>query len=119
MFSKKLFGKFNATRKFDIDTTNFEYRSLEELLERDGADQEYVVRGLYINTKGLYDPSPVVALDSEYVNLPSHLTSVCEQILDDPRAVQAIRDGKCGFKVRTYIKEQYNKECYTIEWLDL
>ena len=115
----RLFGKFNATRKFDINTTGFEYHSLEHIFERDGADQEYVVRGIYINTKGLYDPSPVIALDTEYVNLPAHLTSVCEEILNDPRAVQAIRDGKCGFKVRTYTKEQYNKDCYTVEWLDL
>lgn len=115
----KLFGKFNATRKFDIDTTGFDYKSLEEIYERDGEGQEYVVRGLYINTKGLYDPSPVVALDTEYVNLPSHLTSVCEQILDDPRSVQAIRDGHCGFRVRTYEKKQYNRECYSIEWIDL
>ena len=115
----RLFGKFNATRKFDIDTTGFEYRSLEELFERDGDVQEYIVRGLYINTKGLYEAAPVVALDGEYVNLPSHLTTVCEQILDDPRSVQAIRDGKCGFRVRTYEKKQYNRVCYTIEWIDL
>lgn len=115
----KLFGKFNAARKFDIDTTGFDYLSLEDLMNRDGEGQEYIVRGMYINTKGLYEAAPVVALDSEYVNLPSHLTAVCEQILDDPRSVQAIRDGKCGFKVRTYEKKQYNKTCFTVEWIDL
>ena len=115
----RLFGKFNNTRKFDIDTTNFSYYSLEDLFESDGEGQEYVIRGLYINTKGLYDPAPVAALDDKYVNLPAHLITTVEQILDDPRAVQAIKDGHCGFKIRQYEKAKYNKMCYTIDWLDI
>ena len=114
-----LFGSFNKKRLFDVDTTGFEYCSLQELLDRYGEDHTYMVQGLYINTKGLYEPAPVAALEDCYVNLPSHLTTTVNDIINDPRCVAAINSGHCGFMIRTYHQEKYNRDCLTIEWCDI
>ena len=117
-FSKR----FNTEKLFNIDTTDFDYHSLEELTEQPGDEPEdcvYVVRGIYINKKSLYDPSPVIALDDCYVNFPAHLLDVCQEMLSDRAVVDAINEGHCGFRVTKYHQKRFNKDCYSVEWVDL
>ena len=117
-FSKR----FNTEKLFNIDTADFEYHSLEELTEQPGDEPEdrvYVVRGIYINKKSLYDPSPVIALDDCYVNFPAHLLDVCQEMMSDRSAVDAINEGHCGFRVTKYHQKRFNKDCYSVEWVDL
>lgn len=117
--------KFNTGKLFNIVTDNFEYLSLEDLKDlesmRDPEEKDlpHVVKGIYINTKGLYETQPVLALDGTYVNLPSHLTSVCKEMIADPIAVKAINEGHLGFRIESYYKEKYEKMCYSVEWVDL
>lgn len=128
--------KYNKEKLFKINTDGFEYISLEDLykeresnvLVEDFEDPEevkeiveetiYQVRGIYINTKGLYDDAPVVALDSAYVNLPAHMTQICREILSDPQAIAAINAGRVGFTIYAYEKPQYHKTCYSVRWVD-
>lgn len=121
-FSKR----FNTEKLFNIDTTDFEYHSLEELAcepcHEPGDEPEYgvyVVRGIYINKKSLYDPSPVIALDDCYVNFPAHLLDVCQEMLSDRLVINAINEGHCGFRVTKYRQKRFNKDCYSVEWVDL
>lgn len=111
-FSKK----YNTERVFDIDTSNFDYKSLEELYVDD--DYVYPVCGVYINTKGKFDPAPVVATEDCYVNLPAHMTDICREMLRDDRAVKAINDGEVGFTIYKYHQKRYDKDCYSIHWVD-
>lgn len=132
--------KYNKEKLFKINTEGFEYVSLEDLYQETAEMQAeatdhvfdehseevkeiveetiFQVRGIYINTKGLYDDAPVVALDSAYVNLPAHLTPICKEILADPQAIAAINAGRVGFTIYTYVKPAYNKTCYSIKWVD-
>lgn len=128
--------KYNKEKLFKINTDGFDYISLEDLykeresniLVEDFEDPEevkeiveetiYQVRGIYINTKGLYDDAPVVALDSAYVNLPAHMTQICREILADPQAIAAINAGRVGFTIYAYEKPQYHKTCYSVRWVD-
>ena len=118
-FSKK----FNTKKLFNIETENFEYVSLEELYgnlqSTENPDEPLIIRGVYINNKGLFEPTPVIALDDCYVNLPAHLTDVCQEIINNPVAVVAINQGKCGFTIEPYIQKRYNRTCYSIEFVDL
>lgn len=116
-FSKK----FNIEKKFNIKTENFDYMSLEDLFEVNLKDPNrvFVVKGIYINSKGIYDALPVIALDDTYVNLPSHQCDVCRQMIADPAAVVAINEGHLGFIITTYYKVRYGKTCYAVEWVDL
>lgn len=124
-FSKK----FNKSRLFNVDTSKFEYYNLEDLyneaLEQGDGDAGYAdevvykICGVYINTKSLYDPAPVIALSDRYVNLPSHMTQTCIDMLADPTCIKAINDGKCGFRIYQYEQKRYNKTCYSVEWCDI
>ena len=112
-FSKK----FNKTQLFKVDTTDYEYLSLEDAYEKYGEEYEYVCMGCYINTDSMYhDEEGVIATDKEYLNLPHHLLSTIKEIRSDKQAVQAINSGQAVFKIRKYYKKRYSKECYTIEW---
>jgi hypothetical protein len=117
-FSKK----FNTEKLFNIETEEFDYMSLEDLANATANSEEppvFVIRGIYINRKSLYEPAPVIALDDTYVNLPSHLLPACEQILHDRNAIDAINQGKCGFRIEKYHQKRFNKDCYSIEWVDI
>lgn len=118
-FSKK----FNTRKLFNIEADNFEYISLEDLYlnaqTTEHPDAPFTIRGIYINNKGMFEPTPVAALDDVYVNLPSHLTQACKDMIADPIAVIAINQGRCGFRIEKYHQKKYNRECYSIEWVDL
>ena len=117
-FSKK----FNTEKLFNIETEDFEYMSLEDLAKATESYEEppvFVIRGVYINRKSLYDPAPVIALDDYYVNLPSHLLPACEEMLHDRLAIDAINAGACGFRIEKYFQKRYQRECYSVEWVDI
>lgn len=116
------FGKkYNVERKFDVDTSDFNYSSLEELYDMVGGDETatFEIRGIYINTKGLYDDAPVLAIEDRYVNLPAHLTTACRAMLEDAQCVKAINEGKCGFTIYKYTQKRFNKDCFGVKWVDL
>lgn len=112
-FSKK----YNTERLFDIDTTDFEYISLKELYEDE--EKVYTVHGVYINTKGLFDDAPVVAISNSYVNLPAHMTAMCKEMLNDKQAIDAINNGEVGFTIYKYVQKTFNRDCYSIRWVDI
>lgn len=127
--------RYNREKLFDIDTADFEYFSLEDMYDMaaDLADEvkatsgqdktpediPFTVYGIYINTRGNFDPAPVLALEDRYVNLPAHMTPVCEDMLRDAEAVRAINEGKVGVTIYKYTQRRFNKECYNVRWVDL
>ena len=119
-------SSFNTKRLFDIDTSDFEYKKLEELWNENSdivAEEEvctkvFPVCGLYLNKKSMYDPQPVVATDECYVNLPANMFDSALEILSDPRAIKAINDGKVGFQIDKYYQKRYEKYCYSVIWVD-
>lgn len=119
-------SSFNTKRLFDIDTSDFEYKKLEELWNENSeivAEEEvctkvFPVCGLYLNRKTMYDPQPVVATDECYVNLPANMFDSALEILSDPRAIKAINDGKVGFQIDKYYQKRYEKYCYSVIWVD-
>lgn len=112
-------SKYNRTRKFDIDTTGFEYAALADLFNDNGANKVYPVCGIYINTKGKFNDSPVIATDKCYVNFPAHMTDTCREILQDADAIDEINKGHVGFKIYTYHQAKYDKDCFGVEFVDM
>lgn len=118
-------SKFNKARKFDIDTTGFQYKKLSDCFGENGAKQVYRIAGIYINTKGKFDDAPVLAVtDNEgfgyFVNLPSHLLDTCKEIMNDEEAVQAINKGKFGFTIYTYESNNAKgRTLYSVEFVDM
>lgn len=131
-------NSYNTKKIFDIDTSEFEYCSLEELFKENASEQpllddegnatgetemvcneQFKIYGLYINDKSMYDPQPIVALADRYVNLPAHLYKTAVEILNTPRAIDAINKGHVGFTIEKYYQKRYNKECFSVNWVDM
>lgn len=112
------FAKYNRTRKFDIDTTDFEYISLAELYGQD-QDKVHVIRGIYINTKSKYGAAPVFAIDGYFVNVPAHLLDTCQEMLQDDETIDLINAGKAGFTIYIYHNDKFKIDCFGVEFVDI
>lgn len=106
---------------FDIDITGFTYASLEDLYNIDNGNTIFGIDGLYINKKSSFGNHPVaiIACDNMLVDFPSYMTDDIIEMLKDPEVVEAIKAGKVGFTVQSYVQKQYKKTCYGVHWEDI
>jgi len=111
--------KFNKQRLFDVDTNGFEYFKLSDLYQKNGAECQYMVRAIYINTKSAFGNAPIIATDSFFVNLPTYMLSTAREILDDDESVEQIKAGKVAFVIREYMQKKFNRVCYGINFVDV
>lgn len=85
----------------------------------------YTIADLWINPKSKFGEHPVVGILDEQgnawqnVSLPKHMTETVKSIINSADMVQAVNDGKAGFKVRKYHSKTYNKDCFSIEFVDI
>lgn len=104
--------------RFDFELTEgHTYTDLRSLAETNSPETIYKVRGMYINTKGLYGDSPVIVTDKHLVNAPLHLTQQVEKIIRNAQSVQQVKDGLVGFKIVEYTND-YGTH-YSLEWVDI
>lgn len=111
--------KFNKGKKFNIDTTGFEYITLENLYCTHGAEMIYPLTAIYINRKGIYGDAPVFATNDCLVNIPSHMLEIAEEILSDEEAIEDINNNNIGFTIYTYHSDTYNLDCYGVNFVDM
>ena len=110
----------NDVAKFVFEPSkDFTFKTLEELYKENGKDKVYTVKGMYINTKGMYGANPVIVCDGYYVSLPKHLLSTVKEIRGDMQLVNDINNDRVGFEIYEYIQPNYNRICYSINWLDI
>lgn len=121
-------NSFNEKRLFDVDTSEYEFKKLEELwkehceIDADGEEictKVFPVLGVYPNEKSMFGPQGMIATDEYYVNLPNSFYDTVLDIRSDPRAIKAINDGKVGFEIEQYYQKRHEKTCYTIRWVDM
>ena len=115
---KGLMQRFNHNNIFDVETNNFKWVNLKTLYNTD-PEKQYKVLGLFTNNSGKFGIEPVAIVDGFLVNLPRHLLVAVQQMLDSDEIIQYIKDGHCGFKIYQYHSSRYNKDAYSIEWLDI
>ena len=95
-----------------VDTKDFEYFKLSDLFEMNGADATYVLKGVFINKnkpeKQLkeFGASPVGILDDRLINLPNHLLSEVEEILQKVVEVEAESKDEAWKKVSQQYKDE-------------
>ena len=110
----------NDIAKFVFEPSkDFTFKTLEELYKENGKDKVYTVKGMYINTKGMYGANPVIVCGEYYVSLPKHLISTVKEIRGDRQLVNDINNDKVGFEIYEYVQHNYNRTCYSINWLDI
>lgn len=110
--------KFNKGQSFNIDTRDFKYVKMSELYAERGADATNYVDGMFIHTSKLgTQPVFIDTANRILVNAPAHLVDTVREILNDPEAVNDIKAGKVGYKIREY--DSHGKKCYAVEWVDI
>ena len=109
----------HATPLFNVRIKEPAYTSLADLFAEYGKDHVFPIAAIYINTKGMYGPQAVIAInESTLVNLPSHLLKVCKDMIGDPEAVTSINEGHAGFKIYQYTGK--NGHCgFSVDWVDI
>lgn len=110
-------SRHNKGTIFDIDTKDWEFKSLKDLYEAGNNLNE--LQGLYISNKSKFGPSPVAICKGYCVNLPAHMVEEVKDILANEEDIADIKAGKVGFTVETYKDKTYNKDCYGIKWADI
>lgn len=104
-----------------IDTKDFEYFSLADLFEMNGADEVYTLFGVFINKNKTekqlkeFGPSPVGILADRLVNLPSHMADEVADMMNNEEDIADLKKG-VNFKIRSY--ESHGKTCYSPDWID-
>lgn len=124
------FTSLNNIKSWDFDppydTSNPDsYVKLQDLYESNPGEI-HIVRGCFINPKTQYvskvthrKEAGVIMLDDVLVNVPDHQIGAILRILEDAEACAAINAGYCGFTVRKYWQPSYNKDCYSIDFVDI
>lgn len=120
-----LMSKFNNVNAFiDIDTTDFSYVSLKDVLNEVG-NKPYAIKGLFVNGKGKFGDEAVAIGDHVLINLPHYVVDDVKKMLDDSVVIDAIKQGRVGIKVHKYTnsfskqKDGTIKKFYSVEWIDL
>lgn len=111
---------YNKGSVFSADLSNHDWKKLEDIYCSPSfyEDQIFPLKGLYINEKSKYGRRPYAATDSFLVDLPMHLLETVEQIISNPEIVEQINTDHAGFKIRSYMSRTYNRECYTVVFVD-
>ena len=112
-------AKFNNNNVFGIDTSNYKYVDLDTLYNTDPTAKHKVL-GFFVNSKGKFGAEPSAILENNLIaNLPRHLLDTVNQMLDDNRYIEYIKEGHVGFTIYQYHTNKYNKDAYSVTWLDL
>lgn len=117
-------------KKFTLNAnlTTLPYMSLEKLYN-DGDDPDipfhgkngevFVIRAIYLNNKSKFGTAPLVITDGAKVNFPRHMLDVCNDILADMDAIDAINNGAAGFTVYTYVDATSGRTCYSANFCNV
>lgn len=111
--------KFNVGNVFEINTDGMSFCKLSDLYGKHGENAIFEIGGLFISQGGVYGPNPVIITPTMLVNLPNHLLETVRNIISDDEAIDIIKQGLVGFKVREYQNKDINKTCYSITFVDI
>ena len=73
-----------------------------------------------IFAKTKFGERPFVSLkEGMNVSLPNGWYDVCKSIIGNADAVKDINDGKCGIKFDKYFSNKFDRECMSVEWVNI
>ena len=110
--------RHNKVNKWNIDTTNFEYTKIKDIVAADGEDVTYKVYGVTISRGGKYGDSASVILESCFVNLPKRMVDDVASILASDEDMHDIISGKVGIEFYSY-RGKDDSTYYSANWIDL
>ena len=110
-FNKNTFEKI----EWGVDTNGFVFKKIRDIY---GEETNIVqVFGFFFVKSENYGLQPVAILKDCLLNLPTHKRDIISEMLKNPDAVKAIKNGECSLTFRQY-KSKYNKICYDFDFID-
>lgn len=96
--------KYNAGTGFDYQTPKtHEFRHLKDLYADEQDDRtRYLIKAMFINTKGKFEDNPVMVTDKELVNVPSHMTETVREMIADEQVVKLVNNDGAFFEIYEY-----------------
>lgn len=108
---------------FTVNTDGFPWVNLSEVIKENGHSTLKVQKVFTVipekgRSKG--KEKPVLVADNHIIWLPEHCLSDVKKILSNIEFINAINEGKCGFKTSEYEDTKYdNGVCYTGSFVDI
>ena len=109
-FNKNTFEKI----EWGVDTNGFVFKKIKDVYEEKNVVQVF---GFFFVKSENYGLQPVAILKDCLLNLPTHKRDIISEMLKNPDAVNAIKNGECSLTFRQY-KSKYNKICYDFDFID-
>ena len=109
-FNKNTFEKI----EWGVDTNGFVFKKIKDIYEVTNVVQVF---GFFFVKSENYGLQPVAILKDCLLNLPTHKRDIISEMLKNPDAVNAIKNGECSLTFRQY-KSKYNKVCYDFDFID-
>lgn len=112
-----ILNKYNKGALFNYDNEKErDFIKLSDLYQKFGADTEYIIHAIFINTKSKFGDAPVFVTDNYMVNISQHMLQPVQELLEDDDAVQLINNRKAGFKIYTFSGR--NGKGYSVEFVE-
>ena len=108
--NKNTFEKIEWT----IDTENFVFKKISDFYPN---TKTVTAFGFFFVKSENYGLQPVAILKDCLLNLPTHKRDIISEMLKNPDAVNAIKNGECSLTFRQY-KSKYNKICYDFDFVN-
>ena len=111
----------------DFTTLNTHYSTFTNLqkdlpfkkLDEIELGKVYTVNAILISNSK-FGERPFVSLkEGMNVDLPKGQTDICKAICRNADAVKDINDGKCGIKFGKYYSNKFDRECMSVEWVNI
>ena len=109
-FNKNTFEKI----EWGVDTNGFVFKKIKDIYEETNVVQVF---GFFFVKSENYGLQPVAILKDCLLNLPTHKRDIISEMLKNPDAVNAIKNGECSLTFRQY-KSKYNKVCYDFDFVN-
>ena len=114
---------FQHGNKFTVDTTDFPWVNLSDIIEENG-HKTLKVQKVFIlvptKGKGKGKEKPVLVADNHIIWLPEHCLADVKKILESNEYIEAINNGLCGFETSEYEDTKYdNGTCYSGSFVDI
>ena len=113
-------AKFNKSELLFKDNERFDtFKTLEELMEENGKDKKYIVKGVY-TYESSYGKGCFIKSEGFNISLPTHLLDTIKSIREDNESVDEINEGKAYVEIYTYtLPDKYpNKVFFSINFTE-
>lgn len=109
------FNKKNLSTEWGIDTKEFDFYKPKDI----ELDKVHKLYGLFVTKGGKYGDNASAILEDKFVNISQSYLEEVKDILADEDAIQYIKDGHAGIIFSKFHSDKYDKDGYSVEFVDL